>query len=167
MNPDFIEAYRAVLGNEHLYSVGDIFGLNKGFDAIVSPANSFGWMDGGIDLAYVNYFGGSLEHDLQRKIDAEFDGELLVGQAAVVETGYHRIPLMISAPTMRVPHSIVGTMNVYLAFRAVLLAARKNSIESILSPCLGTLTGGMPALESAQQINVALRNHGGNNARDN
>ena len=34
---------------------GDI--LEGQFDAVVSPANSFGFMDGGIDLAYRRYFG--------------------------------------------------------------------------------------------------------------
>ena len=36
-------------------SQGDIFDVPA--DAIVSPANSFGFMDGGIDLAYSYRFG--------------------------------------------------------------------------------------------------------------
>ena len=34
---------------------GDIF--SRPADALVSPANSFGFMDGGIDLAYSRRFG--------------------------------------------------------------------------------------------------------------
>jgi hypothetical protein len=40
-------------------SCGDIFGVKA--DAIVSPANSFGYMDGGIDLVYSRFFGWELE----------------------------------------------------------------------------------------------------------
>jgi O-acetyl-ADP-ribose deacetylase (regulator of RNase III) len=38
---------------------GDIF--EHMADVTVSPANSFGYMDGGIDLVYSNYFGWELE----------------------------------------------------------------------------------------------------------
>jgi hypothetical protein len=40
-------------------SHGDIF--EKPADAIVSPANSFGYMDGGIDLVYLRRFGWELQ----------------------------------------------------------------------------------------------------------
>jgi Macro-like domain len=53
-------------------------------DAVVSPANSFGYMDGGIDLAYRRYFGLELQSRVQTKIKSEFRGELPVGQAMVV-----------------------------------------------------------------------------------
>jgi hypothetical protein len=72
-------------------------------DAIVSPANSFGWMDGGIDLAYLNRFGQWLQPALQGAIAEHFGGELPIGQALIVETHDGSIPFMISAPTMRVP----------------------------------------------------------------
>ena len=38
-------------------SYGDIFKGAPAADAIVSPANSFGFMDGGIDYAYSDHFG--------------------------------------------------------------------------------------------------------------
>jgi hypothetical protein len=44
-------------------SRGDIF--EQKADAIVSPANSFGYMDGGIDLLYSKYFGWELEANLR------------------------------------------------------------------------------------------------------
>jgi hypothetical protein len=40
-------------------SCGNIFDITA--DAILSPANSFGFMDGGIDLAYSNHFGWGYE----------------------------------------------------------------------------------------------------------
>src|SRR5437868_2455500 len=99
-------------------SCGDIFDVQA--DAIVSPANSFGFMDGGIDLAYSRRFGWELQARLQALLREEYDGELLVGQAVLLETHDDTIPYLISAPTMRVPMNVAGTVNAYLAFRAVL-----------------------------------------------
>jgi O-acetyl-ADP-ribose deacetylase (regulator of RNase III) len=123
--------------------------------AIVSPANSFGWMDGGIDLAYSMYFGWQLQKDLQKDIQEAFDGELLVGQAHLVRTKDESIPYMISAPTMRVPLHIEGTVNVYLAFRAALRIAKQTYMESILCPGLGTAVGAMNPVIAASQMKLA------------
>jgi hypothetical protein len=49
-------------------SHGDIF--EKPADAIVSPANSFGYMDGGIDLVYLRRFGWELQTRLQAHLRA-------------------------------------------------------------------------------------------------
>jgi hypothetical protein len=80
-------------------SGGDIFELKA--DAIVSPANSFGYMDGGIDLVYIKRFGWELQTRLQSHLKEQHDGELPVGQATIVETFDSEIPFLISAPTMR------------------------------------------------------------------
>lgn len=50
-------------------SCGDIVGMTA--DVIVSPANRFGFMDGGIDLAYSNRFGWDLEERLQELLRKE------------------------------------------------------------------------------------------------
>ncbi|MCZ8216003.1 MAG: macro domain-containing protein, partial [Cyclobacteriaceae bacterium] len=55
-------------------------------DAVVSPANSFGFMDGGLDYALSERFGWDLEKRLQKIIKELPEGELLVGQALVLET---------------------------------------------------------------------------------
>jgi O-acetyl-ADP-ribose deacetylase (regulator of RNase III) len=44
-------------------SHGDIF--HEPADAIVSPANSFGFIDGGIDMAYSQRFGWGFQDRLQ------------------------------------------------------------------------------------------------------
>ncbi len=52
-NQAVVEAWRAVgLEEAHCGSIFDYPAV-----AIVSPANSFGFMDGGIDLAYSERFG--------------------------------------------------------------------------------------------------------------
>lgn len=127
---------------------GDI--LAQSADALVSPANSFGFMDGGIDLVYSRFFGWELELRLKKLIAEQYYGELPVGQAVIIPTEHEKIPFLISAPTRRVPSDIAGTINVYLAFRAVLIAVleynkiSKHKIKSILVPGLGTGIGNVP-----------------------
>ena len=53
-------------------------------DAVVSPANSFGFMDGGIDHAYSYRFGWGVQRRLQQVIGIRHHGELLVGRAEAV-----------------------------------------------------------------------------------
>lgn len=112
---------------------------------IVSPANSFGDLQGGIDLVYYTYFGYELEEKLQSKIISDKRGELIVGD-------YLLLDRFIFAPTMRVPMNISQTCNVYLAFRAVLIAAQENTIETIICPGLGTGVGHVPPSVCAKQM---------------
>src|SRR5262245_7624126 len=140
-------------------SRGDIFEHRA--DAIVSPANSFGFMDGGIDLLYSRYFGWSLQTDLQALLAEQHYGELPVGQAVVVATGHDVIRFMVSAPTMRVPADISATVNVYLAFRAALIAVLAHNtrttapIRTLLVPGLGTGIGAVAPVAAARQMRLA------------
>ena len=95
--------------------------LDLSVDAVVSPANSFGFMDGGIDLLYSHRFGWHVQERLQKIIRQKHHGELLVGQSEIVETGVSQIPFVIAAPTMRVPMVLKDSVNPYLAARAVFL----------------------------------------------
>lgn len=137
---------------------GDI--LERLADAIVSPANSFGYMDGGIDAAFAGYFGAALETSLRAVIFEEHYGELPVGQAIVLPTEDANIPFLVSAPTMRVPADISETVNVYLAFRAALIAVLAhnrtgNPIRSLLVPGMGTGIGQVPPERAARQMRFA------------
>src|SRR5260370_6767409 len=85
--------------------------LDLDCDAVVSPANSYGFMDGGIDAIYIGYFGSDVQTRLRRQILDHHHGELIVGQADVIETGHERIPFLIAAPTMRVPMNLGETVN--------------------------------------------------------
>lgn len=132
-------------------SVGDIFSGPKA-QGLISPANSFGFMDGGIDLIYSKKFGWDLQTRLQKELNDNHDGELPVGDATIVETNNKDYPFLISAPTMRIPMPVANTMNAYLAFRAALRIAKKNNFESILCPGLGTSVGMMPHSVAAKQM---------------
>lgn len=153
------EAWQAAFaGTPVSIRVGDI--LAEPVDAVVSAANSFGIMDGGLDLHYARHFGEDLECRLRERLAAEHDGELPVGQALIVPTGDAAIPWMVSAPTMRVPATIDRTTHVYLAFRAALRAVREHarehsSIDSLACPALGAGVGAMPFERVARQMRAA------------
>lgn len=129
---------------------GDILSLPM--DAVVSPANSFGFMDGGLDALYTRFFGPQLQERLQRMIREQADGELLVGQALPVETGHARIPWCISAPTMRVPRRLESAEAAYLATRAAVRCALAAGVESVAIPGMGTGTGGLPPESAARAM---------------
>lgn len=95
--------------------------LDLSVDAVVSPANSYGFMDGGLDLLYSHRFGWQVQERLQNIIRQKHHGELLIGQAEIVETDNLQIPFVLAAPTMRVPMILKDTVNPYLAARAVFL----------------------------------------------
>ena len=108
-------------------------------------------------------FGWELQNQLQSHLKDQHDGELPVGQAAIVETRDATIPFLISAPTMRVPMSVSNTLNAYLAFRAAIRAVRQHNTEnnrlirSVLCPGLCTAIGRMPPRLAAKQMATAYR----------
>lgn len=140
-------------------ATGDIFGVPV--DAVVSPANCFGFMDGGIDRAYSERFGWQVQDRLRDEIARDWDGELPIGLALVLETGATDIRFLIAAPTLRAPVSVANTLNAYLSFRAVLRAIRRHndrhpgSIRTVACPGMGTGTGEMPVTICARQMRAA------------
>jgi len=139
---------------------GDYF--QRSADAIVSPANSFGIMDGGLDLALRDELGFTVENRLQEAIVRNHHGELPIGSAEIVETGHTEWKYLVAAPTMRVPEPIVYTLNAYLAFRAILIAIKnfnrdreKAEIDSVVCSGLGTGIGQMSAVKCARQMRAA------------
>jgi len=63
---------------------GDFFDLKT--DCVVSPANSFGFMDGSLDYVISSELGWHIQDKLKQQIKDKYDGELLVGQAELVKT---------------------------------------------------------------------------------
>ncbi|WP_407572924.1 macro domain-containing protein [Deinococcus altitudinis] len=130
-------------------------------DALVNPANSFGFMNGGIDLAYSQRFGWDLQERLRETFRTEHDGELPVGQALIVKNYDAGLPFPVAAPTMQIPGDIRGTPNAYLTFRAALRAVRARNrtsgeqIASVLCPGLGTAIGRLPAETATRQMFAA------------
>src|SRR5450755_4652758 len=117
-NPEVVFAWMQVFGDYEGvgFGAGDI--LRARVDAVVSPANSFGFMDGGIDAAYRNFFGLSIQRRVQMLIEQRHAGEMPVGHAFIVPTGHHKIFRLIVAPTMKTPSNIQETDNAYRATKA-------------------------------------------------
>jgi O-acetyl-ADP-ribose deacetylase (regulator of RNase III) len=135
--------------------------LDLACDALVSPANSFGDMGGGIDKHIDDFHGGAAQRAVMAAIAEHFYGELPVGMALVVELPGTRFAFLVCAPTMRIPSSVVGTINAYLSMRATLVAVLRHNaaggrhIRSLAVPGLCTGVGGVPFPEAAAQMRTA------------
>ena len=128
------------------------------YDCIVSPANSFGIMDGGFDLVLINYFGQELMKRVRDKIKTEYAGEQPVGTCLIVETGNKKHPYLAHTPTMRIPRIIKEYDTVYNAMRAMLLEVRKYpDIKTVLCTGLGTATGKVSPIIVARQMYLAYK----------
>jgi O-acetyl-ADP-ribose deacetylase (regulator of RNase III) len=141
--------------------IGDRFEWIPTFDCLVSPANSFGMMDAGMDAAIIQFFGISLERKVKEQILEDYLGEQPVGTSLIVETAHVKHPFLAHTPTMRVPMSIRGTDVPYVAMWAMLLAIRQHNktnqkkISSVVCPGLGTGIGQVPYTEAARQMAIA------------
>lgn len=137
--------------------------------ALVSPANSYGWMRGGIDALYAKAFP-ELEQRVRSAVLASHGGELPVGEALVVPTGEPAPAWLISAPTMREPGEQLppDTVHPYLAAKAVFTLwstgtvetadgtyALRDVIATIAMPGLGTGVGGVAPETCAHQVAAA------------
>lgn len=144
--------------------VNDYFENLPAFDCMVSAANSFGLMDGGVDAAITRYFGDDLMLRVQKRIIAEYFGEQPVGTSMIVETDHPHHPYIAHTPTMRVPMEIAHTDHAYLAMWALLREVHRHNqtaerkIEIIACPGLGTFTGRVTPREAARQMALAYRN---------
>ena len=112
-------------------------------------------MQGGVDLIYYNYFGYSLENDIQDKIINEKHGELVVGDSLLVAIPNFKNSYLIASPTMRVPMNITETVNIYLAFRAALILISRTNILHVIVPGLGTVIGKVTGEICAKQMYAA------------
>src|ERR1022692_1189346 len=136
-NEEVCAAFRHLF-RHHLVSVeeGDLFEVAA--DAYVSPGNSHGIMDGGLDRLLRARFPG-VEAKVQKAIDRG-GGLLPVGQAVIVETDDSDVPFLVCAPTMAVPSSLANTRNVHEAMLAALRAvsgynlSNHDAIQSVAIP---------------------------------
>ncbi|WP_033292086.1 macro domain-containing protein [Amycolatopsis jejuensis] len=139
--------------------------LDIAAQAVVSPANSYGWMRGGIDAVYSRAFP-DVEQYVRSAVLAAYGGELPIGESVIVPTGEDEPAWLISAPTMREPGERLpaDTVHPYLAARAVFLQWRQGQLESgpvrdavrtIAMPGLGTGVGGVAPATCARQVAAA------------
>jgi O-acetyl-ADP-ribose deacetylase (regulator of RNase III) len=127
--------------NDDLLSVAE--------DTIVSPANSYGFMDGGIDEAYSAAIPG-VEACVQDAIVRRPEGHLPIGAAVIVAVAHARIKYVIAAPTMLMPEAVEAN-NAYRALRAALRVARahRDRVQSVYCPGMCTGVGRVPPSDAA------------------
>ena len=129
-------------------------------NAIVSPANAYGFMDGSIDRIYLEFFGSSVENRLQDEIARRNypEGYLPIGKGLLVPTGHGRIPYLIAAPTMITPRA-VSSAHSFQAMIAVLDTAYRNrkAVEKVFCPGLATGIGQVLPEEAAREMADAVR----------
>lgn len=73
---------------------------------MVSAADSFGNIDGGIDLVYSDYFGWDLEKKVKNEIDQLTNSKLPVGSRIIIGANYSKILFLIVSPTLRMPEAL-------------------------------------------------------------
>jgi len=133
-------------------------------DAIVSPANSFGDMGGGLDKAIDDFYKRQAQQRVMNEIRENYLGELPVGKAITLKMDSMQFPYLIVAPTMRIPGKLHNSINAYLAMRAILvelIMQNKKGIKNlrhVAIPALCTGIGGMPYQEAADQMLTAYKN---------
>jgi O-acetyl-ADP-ribose deacetylase (regulator of RNase III) len=126
-------------------------------DAYISPANTSGNMDGGVDRVFADFFGWSYgrpyhtANPLQQAMDCLKLVTLPIGQAIVVRDGKNRL---IASPTMVQPGKIpAGSQIVHDAARAAFVAWRHaDDIETAKLPSFGTGWGEVPPDIAAEQM---------------
>jgi O-acetyl-ADP-ribose deacetylase (regulator of RNase III) len=132
----------------------------------VSPANSLGFMDGGIDYTLSRVMFPGVERRVKAAIAALGCLTLLgrphlpIGRAVVVpaiDPVLEDPPrlVVVAAPTMWLPQDVRGTHNAYSAMHAALTAAAAAGVDRLVVPGLCTGCGMMSASEAILQMRAA------------
>ncbi|MFF9279007.1 ADP-ribosyltransferase domain-containing protein [Streptomyces griseosporeus] len=152
VNERVVEAWRAAFEDTPGIEIRKGSILDEDVDAWVTPTNSRGRMDGGVDAVIKRYLGSGIQVRVQRAIRDRFAGSMPVGSAVCVPSGATVPRYLISTPTMvRSSQNVSATLNVALAcaaaFQAVHRQNRKKpgSIRSVALVGLGAQTGQVPA----------------------
>ncbi|KAG2498391.1 hypothetical protein HYH03_003650 [Edaphochlamys debaryana] len=130
--------------------------------AVVSPANSFGFMDGGVDLVISRIMYPGVQTVIR---DMIADGPhrthlrrpyLPIGDALSVPVPGKPGVLMIAAPTMWLPQDVQTTHNAYHATYAALAAASAAGTETLIFPGMCTGYGKMSPAHAVSQMADAI-----------
>ena len=115
-------------------------------DAIVNPANSHGYMGGGVAGAIKRIGGVEIEKEAISK------APIKIGNAVSTTAGSLTCKYVIHAPTMKQPAMRIGVDNVRLATKAALEIGIKLNLKTIAIPGMGTGVGGVSVNDAAEAI---------------
>jgi len=130
------------------------------YDVVVSPANSFGELKGGIDYYFYKLLGGNkLQSHVYDTIKSECQGEIAIGETLIIDLAefsfkYNKTPnqaqefnsytgmprFMYMCPTMTIPMDVNGTRNAYLFMKTL--------IKNLLKHNAGKITQELKELQS-------------------
>ncbi|MFI9204085.1 macro domain-containing protein [Streptomyces sp. NPDC053048] len=151
-NTHVVGAWRAAFADTPGIEIRKGSILDESVDAWVSPTNSRGLMNGGVDAVIKRHLGAGIQLRVQRAIRDQFAGNLPVGSAVCVPSGATNPKFLISTPTMETSSENVSeTLNVALACAAAFQAIHRQnqeapgSIESVALVGMGARTGRVPA----------------------
>ncbi|MER7751958.1 macro domain-containing protein [Kitasatospora sp. NPDC097643] len=152
LNATVVEAWRAAFADTPGIEIRQGSILDEDVDAWVTPTNSRGRMDGGVDAVIKRHLGAGIQLRVQRAIRDGFGGVLPVGAAVCVPSGASTPRFLISAPTMASSaQNVSETLNVALACAAAFQAVHQQnrrapgSITSVALVGMGAQTGRVPA----------------------
>lgn len=154
--------------NNMSYYNGDFRDLPDSFDCIVSPGNSFGLMDGGVDGIIKSYFKAiDICIVVQTKLLEEVGGIHQPGSCILVNTtnDNNSCKYLAHCPTMIIPMKIKDYSVIYWCIWHLLVSVHKhnkinefNQIKHILCPCLGTGVGKVKYEYFIKLFKLALEN---------
>ncbi|WP_067476739.1 macro domain-containing protein [Nocardia amamiensis] len=152
INPQVVEAWRAAFADNPEIEIRRGSILDEYVDAWVTPTNSRGLMDGGVDAVIKRHLGAGIQLRVQRAIRDQFAGRLPVGSAVCVPSGATNPKFLISTPTKETSvQNVSDTLNVALACAAGFQAIHRQnneapgSIKSVALVGMGAQTGSVPA----------------------
>lgn len=123
----------------YFFDCNDIHLVNESFESfmknnkdniecVVSPANSFGLMDGGYDLSLTKWYGEQLQNRVQEHIINNYYGEQGVGTSFIIPTNKDN-QFLIHTPTMRTPQEIIDSHIIYQCMQSTLIEAKKMELK--------------------------------------
>jgi len=118
-------------------------------EAIVNPANSFGYMGGGVAGAIKRAGGKEIENEAISK------APIPLGEAIVTTSGELPCKKVIHAPTMEQPAMRIKAENVQVATKAAFNIAKNLKIKTIGLPGMGTGVGGV-SVDDAAKVMVKI-----------
>lgn len=121
-------------------------------DAIVNPANSYGYMGGGVAGHIKNIGGKEIEKEAIKK------APIKIGNAIITSGGEIKCKV-VHSPTMIRPAEKADIESVRIATSAALSIADLNKFKSIAIPGMGTGIGSVNHEEAAHEMINVIKNY--------
>lgn len=145
----------------------DFVELDKSFDCIVSPANSFAIFDGGMDMYISRYFHeiDQFTVEMQKQLLNKSGGYQQPGTCTLLETNVDKCKYVALCPTMVIPSVIVDYSIIYHCFWNLLITIHNHNktsddkIKNILLTGLGTGIGNVRKMANCRLLDLAISNY--------